>query len=111
MSRAKQNAALSLDYLDLLRNDWLDAVQDLESELDDGDARAAAAALAASRAGRRFVSPSAVLSRRRPSAVPNAPRDLGDGRGRPRRSRRAALAWFEAARVAPPAPAAACAGA
>ncbi|KAJ1458774.1 hypothetical protein M885DRAFT_512583 [Pelagophyceae sp. CCMP2097] len=35
--RERQNVALDLDYLDLLRNSWLDAVQALESDASDDD--------------------------------------------------------------------------
>ena len=42
-----------MDYLDLLRNEWLDAVQQLESDLDDVgyDPKPAAADLDAARRG------------------------------------------------------------
>ena len=53
VKRAKTEAALSMDYLDLLRNGWLDAVQQLESDLDDEgyDSKTAAADLDAARRG------------------------------------------------------------
>ena len=53
VKRAKTEAALSMDYLDLLRNEWLDAVQQLESDLDaEGfDAKAASNDLDAARRG------------------------------------------------------------
>ena len=53
VKRAKTEAALSMDYLDLLRNEWLDAVQQLESDLDDVgyDSKSAAADLDAARRG------------------------------------------------------------
>jgi len=55
VKRAKTEAALSMDYLDLLRNEWLDAVQQLESDLDaEGfDAKAASNDLDAARRGAR----------------------------------------------------------
>lgn len=55
VERAKTEAALSMDYLDLLRNEWLDAVQQLESNLDDEgfDAKVAATDLDAARRGAR----------------------------------------------------------
>ena len=55
VKRAKTEAALSMDYLDLLRNEWLDAVQQLESDLDaEGfDAKTAAGDLDAARRGAR----------------------------------------------------------
>ena len=55
VKRAKTEAALSMDFLDLLRNEWLDAVQQLESDLDaEGfDARTAAGDLDAARRGAR----------------------------------------------------------
>ena len=55
VKRAKTEAALSMDYLDLLRNGWLDAVQQLESDLDAGgfDAKTAAGDLDAARRGAR----------------------------------------------------------
>ena len=55
VKRAKTEAALSMDYLDLLRNGWLDAVQQLESDLDaEGfDAKTAAGDLDAARRGAR----------------------------------------------------------
>ena len=53
VKRAKTEAALSMDYLDLLRNEWLDAVQQLESDLDDVgyDSKTAAADLDVARRG------------------------------------------------------------
>ena len=53
VKRAKTEAALSMDYLDLLRNEWLDAVQQLESDLDaEGfDAKVASGDLDAARRG------------------------------------------------------------
>ena len=55
VKRAKTEAALSMDYLDLLRNEWLDAVQQLESDLDaEGfDAKVASGDLDAARRGAR----------------------------------------------------------
>ena len=58
VKRAKTEAALSMDYLDLLRNEWLDAVQQLESDLDaEGfDAKVASGDLdAARRGGRKWL--------------------------------------------------------
>ena len=58
VKRAKTEAALSMDYLDLLRNEWLDAVQQLESDLDaEGfDAKGASGDLdAARRGGRKWL--------------------------------------------------------
>ena len=58
VKRAKTEAALSMDYLDLLRNEWLDAVQQLESDLDDVgyDSKTATADLdAARRGGRKWL--------------------------------------------------------
>ena len=75
--RASQNAVATLDYLDLLRNDWLDAVQLLEAELDDGgdgaayDATAARNALASSKQAAR-----AWIAAARPPGEPPAPRPL-----------------------------------
>ena len=53
VKRAKTEAALSMDYLDLLRNEWLDAVQQLESDLDaEGfDAKVASGDLDVARRG------------------------------------------------------------
>lgn len=42
--RVASSAALDLDYLDLLRNTWLQAVQDLEAADDDDDWQVALAA-------------------------------------------------------------------
>ena len=74
VERARSNAIASLDYLDLLRNDVLDAVQLLESELDDGgeagafDEPAAAAALKSSRtAAKAWLS-----AARQPAPAPGA---------------------------------------
>ena len=72
--RATMTAAASLDYLDLLRNDWLDAVQSLELELDPGDGTgagaldppAARAALATARKAAR-----AYLAAAAPNAAPS----------------------------------------